>query len=173
MAGSPGCRAASRQHRLVRGGDRLRGQEQLEAASRHHPHRAWSPAGGLPGAQGYLCVGLSSQSRLPVSFQCFMPTSFCRTSMPSAWSPASWAKTPTRTSSWARPWCIPKRRSPSRVGSWSFSIPTVSGHCPQLLRDLTSRESETIWVQGLGEAAEEPGSIAVPRDFVFCHPSCC
>ena len=30
-------------------------------------------------------------------------------------------------------------------------------------------ESETVWVQGLGEAAEESGLIAVPRDFVFCH----
>ena len=59
--------------------------------------------------------------------QCSTLTSSCRASTPSAWCPAGWAGTRPSTSWSARRWCIPRRRSPSRVASSSFTTPTVRG----------------------------------------------
>lgn len=54
-----------------------------------------------------------------------MPTSSSRVNTPSAWCPVAWEKTLQCISSWARPWCTPRRLSPSRDASLSSTTPTV------------------------------------------------
>lgn len=57
--------------------------------------------------------------------QSSMPTSSSRVNTPSAWCPVAWEKTRQCISSWARPWCTPRRLSPSRDASLSSTTPTV------------------------------------------------
>lgn len=70
-----------------------------------------------------LFILLSSLSLC--SCQSSMPTSSSRVNTPSAWCPVAWEKTHQCISSWARPWCTPRRLSPSRDASSSSTTPTV------------------------------------------------
>ena len=77
-----------------------------------------------------------------------MPTSSCPVSTPSVWCPAGWDATPPSTSSWARLWCTPRRRSLSRAASSSSTTPTVRSLSPPsppppLCRALAHRENKS------------------------------
>lgn len=83
------------------------------------------PASSLIHAAHTLFILPSSLSPSLCSCQSSMPTSSSRVNTPSAWCPVAWEKTRQCISSWARPWCTPRRLSPSRDASLSSTTPTV------------------------------------------------
>lgn len=92
------------------------------------------PASSLIHAVHTLFILPSSLSPSLCSCQSSMPTSSSRVNTPSAWCPVAWEKTRQCISSWARPWCTPRRLSPSRDASLSSTTPTVCSlfHTPPL-----------------------------------------